>query len=89
MAPQRHEETRHVHQVTQEDSSEVYTMYNLPGAQIDPIQVVVWIGDQELPMEVDTGASLSIKLIIPLLRHQHCYQSKPDYILTQGNQCPY
>ena len=35
-------------------------MYNLPGAQIDPIQVVVWIGDQELPMEVDTGASLSI-----------------------------
>ena len=60
MAPQRHEETRPVHQVTQEDSSEVYTMYNLPGAQIDPIQVVVWIGDQELPMEVDTGASLSI-----------------------------
>ena len=40
MAPQRHEETRPVHQVTQEDSSEVYTMYNLPGAQIDPIQVV-------------------------------------------------
>ena len=60
MAPQRHEETRPVHQVTQEDSSEVYTMYNLPGAQLDPIQVVVWIGDQELPMEVDTGASLSI-----------------------------
>ena len=59
LVPQRQEETHPVHQVEQEDNSEVYTMYNLPGAKVDPIRVVQ-IGDQELPMEVDIGASLSI-----------------------------
>ena len=60
MVPQRQEETHPGHQVEQEDNSEVYTMYNLPRAKVDPIQVVVQIGDEELLMEVDLGTSLSI-----------------------------
>ena len=55
-------------------------MYNLPGAQIDPIQVDMWIGDQELPMEVDTGASLSI------ISEQtyHSLIKAPALLLTQA-----
>ena len=54
MVPRRQNDTCPIHQLEQEDNSEVYTMYNLQGANVDPIRVVVRIGDQELPMEVDT-----------------------------------
>ena len=60
MMPHRQDETHSVHQIEQEDNSEMCTMYNLPGAKVDPIRVVVQIGDQELPMEVDIGTSLAI-----------------------------
>ena len=56
-----------LHQISQaqeapEDDStdEVYALYNLPGSRTKPIQAVVGIGNQDLLMEVDTGASLSI-----------------------------
>ena len=56
-----------LHQILQaqealEDDStdEVYALYNLPGSQTKPIQTIVSIGNQDLLMEVDTGASLSI-----------------------------
>lgn len=49
IVPQRQphpSETHPVHQIAQEESSEeLNAMYNFPGAQINPIQVVVNIGD--------------------------------------------
>ena len=53
MVPQRQEETCPIHQVWQEDNFKAYTMYYLPRAKVHPNQVVVQIGDQELPMKVD------------------------------------
>ena len=83
--PQRQEETHPAHQVEQEDNSEVYTMYNLPGATVDPIRVVVQIGDQEVPMEVDTGASLSI-----ISEEMYCSLTKtPALLPTQARLCTY
>ena len=38
----------------------VYALYNLPGSRTKSIQNVVDIGNQDLMMEVDTGASISI-----------------------------
>ena len=49
-----------MHQVTLDDDGtqdDVYRMYNLPGSQTNPIQVTV---SQNVLMEVDEGASLSI-----------------------------
>ena len=41
-----------------EDS--VYTMFTLPSSKQDPIQITVDVDNYALPMELDTGASLSI-----------------------------
>ena len=52
-----------MHQVTLDDEGtqdDVYRMYNLPGPQTNPIQVTVSIENQDVLMEVDTGASLSV-----------------------------
>ena len=85
---QRQKEIIPVHQVVQEDSLGVYTMYNLPKAQINTIQVVVWIGNQELSVEVDNSASLSTI-------SEETYHSlikapvlQPDYIYTHSSSSP-
>ena len=51
-----------MHQVMLDDdeTEDVYKMYNLPGPQTNPIQVMVSIEGQDVLMEVDTGASLSV-----------------------------
>ena len=52
-----------MHQVTLDDKGtqdDVYRMYSLPGPQTNPIQVTVSIENQDVLMEVDTGASLSV-----------------------------
>lgn len=60
-------------------------MYNLPGPQINPIQVVVYIKDQELPMEVDTGASLYI-----IIEETHCSLTKaPELQPIKARLCAY
>ena len=35
-------------------------MYNIPGSRVNPIQVTLSIENQDVLMEVDTGASLTI-----------------------------
>ena len=85
MVPRRQNDTRTIHQLEQEDNSEVYTMYNLQGAKVDPIRVVVRIGDQELPMEVDTGASLSIISE----ETYHSLTKTPALLPTQARLCTY
>ena len=55
--------TKGMHQVTLDEDGtqdDVYRMYNLLGPQTNPIQVTVSIENQDVLMEVDTGASLSV-----------------------------
>ena len=40
VVPWRQNDTRPVHQLEQEDNSEVYTMYNLQGAKVDPSELL-------------------------------------------------
>ena len=80
LVPQRQEEIHPVHQVEQVNNSEVYTMYNFPGAKVDLIWEVVQIGDQELLMKVDTGASLSV-----IIEETYCFLTKtPALLPTQA-----
>ncbi|MCY3927857.1 MAG: retroviral-like aspartic protease family protein [Acidobacteria bacterium] len=56
--PQRKSTQRATHILT-EDSTD-YSMYNLTGASVKPLKVIVRVNNVELDMEVDTGASVSI-----------------------------
>jgi len=52
-----------MHQVTLDDDStqdDVYRMYNLPDPKTNPIKVNMSIENQDVLMEVDMGASLSV-----------------------------
>lgn len=44
----------------EDKSDEVHVIYNLPDSQSNPIQVTLNIKNQDVLMEVDTEASLSI-----------------------------
>ena len=53
--------TKQTHQVTVDDSADQsYTMFNMPSTRTKPIQTSVNVEKQDIQMEVDTGAALSI-----------------------------
>ena len=45
------------HNVTED--SEDYTMDNLSGVSVKPLKVTVRVGNADIDMEIDTGASVS------------------------------
>ena len=57
------EPTHHVSNTTPEESNELppdYAMFQLSVGRSDPIRVTVTANDRSLPMELDTGAALSV-----------------------------
>ena len=62
--------TKTTHQLQAEDNMQVsqYTMFYTPSSRSDPILVKVTLNEVDHTMEVDTGATLSIIVIVQTIR---------------------
>ena len=56
----------------------------MPGPKIVPIQAIVWIRDQELPMKVNKGSyGISLSIIISEESYHSLYTKAPPLLPTQ------